>query len=390
MPPVIGIVGSYGGLNTGDEAILASSIAQLRAALPTAEIVVFSRNAEHTRAHHPVDRAVNARSPLLFQLQPEVQRLNLLLLGGGGILYDKEAGAYLRVVGLAHELSVPTFAFAVGIGPLTNREDQEAVRTQLNCMAGVTVRELSARRVCDEIGVSVPVEVTADPALLLQSTPFTDEMLVREAIPTDRRLIGFSIRERGGAAPALDKTGYHNLMADVADFCIRRYEAEIVFVPMERADRKEMHLVMSHMVHSDRAHVLHQPYEPSAILGLVSRFDLVAAMRLHFLIFAALHGVPLLALPYAPKVQDLIASLGMEHEVSIETARAGTFLAVLDRLWHDRAAQQQRIAERLPLLQQLARQTVPKALAVIGCGPGANAVEAPSTGEQLASAPIAY
>jgi polysaccharide pyruvyl transferase WcaK-like protein len=257
-------------------------------------------------------------------------------------------------------------------------------------MAGITVRELSARRVCDDIGVTVPIEVTADPALLLEPRPFTDEMLLREAIPSDHRLIGFSIRERGGAAPALDRAAYHDLMADVADFCVQRYESEVVFVPMERADRQEMHLVVSRMVHSDRAHILHRQYPPSEVLGLVSRFDFVAGMRLHFLIFAALSGVPLLALPYAAKVRDFLASLGIEHQISVERARAGTFLAVLDHLWHNRAAQHQCVAERLPLLQQLARRSMPKALAVIGCGPGPDAVEASATGEQLAGTPIAY
>jgi polysaccharide pyruvyl transferase CsaB len=390
MPPVIGIIGSYGGLNVGDEAILAASIVQLRAAAPASEIVVFSRNAEHTRAHHQVDRAVNARLSLRSQLQPEVQHLDILLLGGGGLLYDKEAGSYLRVAALAHEAGIPTFAFAVGIGPLEHRDEQQAVSNELNRMGGVTVRELGAKRVCDEIGVTVPVEVTADPALLLEPAVFDDAMLAREAIPTNRRLIGFSIRERGGAAPALNNAAYHDLMADVGDFCVQRYDAEIVFVPMERADIHEMHRVMARMVHADRAHILHQTYQPSEILGLVGRFDLAAGMRLHFLIFAALAGIPLLALPYAPKVEDLVTSLGVEHRLSVELARAGTFLAVLDHLWHSRPAQQQRISERLPVLQQLARRTVPRALAVIGCGPGQDAVQAASTGEELASPRIAY
>lgn len=44
----IGISGSYGGMNLGDEAILEGIIAQLRATLP-ADITVFSRNPEPCR-----------------------------------------------------------------------------------------------------------------------------------------------------------------------------------------------------------------------------------------------------------------------------------------------------------------------------------------------------
>ncbi|WP_119678025.1 polysaccharide pyruvyl transferase family protein [Indioceanicola profundi] len=389
MPPVIGISGSYGGLNLGDEAILSSAIQQLRAACPGVEIVVFSRNAEHTRRHHDVDRALNARTSMRQQILPEVQRLNLLLLGGGGILYDTEAQAYLREVELAHELGIPTFAFAVGIGPLKDRDERIAVRNGLNRMAGITVREVTAKRLCEDIGVQVPVEVTADPALLLRPEPFTDEMLAAEGIPTDRPLVGISVRERGAAAPGLTASDYHDLVADVADFMIQRFDAEPVFVPMERVDRNESHRVISRMAHPDRAYVLKRDYRPQQIMGLAQRLELVAGMRLHFLIFAAVTGTPLIALPYASKVQDLVSSLGIEH-MPVETAKAGAFLARLDRLWDTRKDQKAVIAERLGQVQQLARRTVPLALATIGHGPGANSIQVQRVGEDLANPPVAF
>ena len=56
----IGISGSYGGLNLGDEAILQSIIAQLRATVPC-EITVFSRDAKDTAARHKVERSVAVR-----------------------------------------------------------------------------------------------------------------------------------------------------------------------------------------------------------------------------------------------------------------------------------------------------------------------------------------
>ena len=53
----VGISGSYGGLNLGDEAILEGILGQLRGSLPV-EVTVFSRNPEDTLRRHRVERAV--------------------------------------------------------------------------------------------------------------------------------------------------------------------------------------------------------------------------------------------------------------------------------------------------------------------------------------------
>ena len=76
----VGISGSYGGLNLGDEAILQSIIKQLRDSLPV-EIVVFSRDANDTLARHAVDRAVAVRDLSRDEVRPEVRSLDLLILG---------------------------------------------------------------------------------------------------------------------------------------------------------------------------------------------------------------------------------------------------------------------------------------------------------------------
>jgi polysaccharide pyruvyl transferase WcaK-like protein len=59
----IGISGSYGGMNLGDEAILEGILGELRATLPAADVTVFSRNPADTLARHNVERAVPVHSP---------------------------------------------------------------------------------------------------------------------------------------------------------------------------------------------------------------------------------------------------------------------------------------------------------------------------------------
>jgi len=89
----VGISGSYGRLNLGDEAILTAIIAQLRSTLPV-EITVFSRDAKNTLEHHAVDHAFQIRDMSRHEAIQVLQNLDLLILGGGSIFFDAEAEIY--------------------------------------------------------------------------------------------------------------------------------------------------------------------------------------------------------------------------------------------------------------------------------------------------------
>jgi polysaccharide pyruvyl transferase CsaB len=363
--PRIGLLGSYGGLNVGDEAILTSIVTSLREAWPFAEIVVFSRDAGHTRLNYPVDRVVDAREGRRAVVAEEIGQLDLLVLGGGGLLYDTEARVYLREVRLAQEAGIPTVAYAIGAGPLTLPEDRAAVREVVSRMTLVTVRDEESKRVLEDVGIGVPIEVVADPALLLTPEPFPADTLLREGVAPGSRLIGMSVREAGRAAPNLDVEAYHALLAAVADFMIHRYSAQIVFVPMERGDVQHSHAVLAHMVAADRARVLNGCYGPRQVLGLMEHLDFVVGMRLHFLIFAGIAGVPFLPLPYAGKVFDFARVAGVPALQGVTRECIGPLLATLDRLWDERRGQGEQLRARVARLKPRARSTLDLALGLL-------------------------
>jgi len=356
-PYRIGISGSYGGLNLGDEAILTSIVAQLRASLPV-EITVFSRNADDTYRRHRVEHAISVRDLTRDEAREAVRGLDLLVLGGGGILYDAEAEIYLREVLLAHELGVPVMVYAVSAGPLSHRSSRELVRTALEPAALITVRDRHGRRLLEEIGVHREIHVTADPALLLAPEPVPEDLMFREGLDGARRLVGFSVREPGPAAPQIDVAHYHQLLANAADFMVHRLDADVVFVPMERSrlDLQHSHAVVAQMQCAQRAAVLKGEYTPGQLMTLIGRFEFSVGMRLHFLIFSALQGVPFVALPYASKVTGLVQDLDMEVP-PLDDVNAGRLLATIDHSWDLRGAIRGRIQQRLPALQERARAT---------------------------------
>jgi polysaccharide pyruvyl transferase CsaB len=353
----IGISGSYGGLNLGDEAILQSIVGQLRADV-SAEITVFTRNRDDTQRRHQVERAIPVRTFSRSEVLPEIERLDLFILGGGGILYDADAQIYLREALLALECGVPVMLYAVGAGPLEDPSVRALVRDCLEKVDVVTVREKSAHKVIEDAGVEREIVITADPALLLEPETLPPNALAQEGLGGDRLVVGMSVREPGVAAPDLDPDFYHALLANAADFIVDRFDADVVFVPMERSvlDTQHSHAVIARMLRAQRAGVLKGDYTSGQLLSLMKRMSFVLGMRLHFLIFAALAGVPFIALPYASKVSGFLEDLGIAAP-PIELVDAGRLIAYLDECWDRKGAISAHIAEVVPALQERARQS---------------------------------
>jgi polysaccharide pyruvyl transferase WcaK-like protein len=173
-----------------------------------------------------------------------------------------------------------------------------------------------------------------------------------------RHLVGMSVREAGIAAPDIDEQFYHTILANAADFMIDRFDADIVFFPMEQRmlDVQHSHAVTSQMLRPQRVHVLKGEYTPGQILSLVRYCDFVVGMRLHFLIFAALQKVPFVALPYSTKVGGLLNTLQVEMP-PINLVNAGRLIAYIDRSWDRRNTLKEKIRSILPSMKKEALKT---------------------------------
>jgi polysaccharide pyruvyl transferase WcaK-like protein len=139
---------------------------------------------------------------------------------------------------------------------------------------------------------------------------------------------------------------------------VERLAAQVVFIPMEREnqDIQHSHAVVAKMQNARHATVLRGEYSPPQLIGLANHFAFAVGMRLHFLIFAALAGVPFIALPYASKVHGLVADLELDAP-PMERVTVGQLIAVIDRAWDHRDEIRVHVTSRLPALQARARMT---------------------------------
>ncbi|MHB0977286.1 MAG: polysaccharide pyruvyl transferase family protein [Candidatus Aquicultorales bacterium] len=354
MAHKIGISGSYGGLNLGDEAILEVMLKEFKSTTD-AEITVFSRNAEYTHQTYGV-RAVPVRDLGKREIAAEIANLDLFILGGGGLLYDDEAATYLREVNIAIEQQVPTMLYSISVGPLRKPENREMVARILNHVDVITVREDRARRLLEDIGVTKRITVTADPAVLLEPAEFPLECFHAEDIHEEGMIVAISVREPGPAAPDLTEGHYHFLIANAADFLVERLGAQCLMVPMESQpwDLQHAHAIVAKMANANRAHVMRVPPNPGEALGMMRYVNFAMGMRLHFLIMAALMHVPFVPLPYASKVLGFLDDLGLPQP-PIQEMNAGQLCAYIDRSWDLRGFTAQILSDRLPEIQERAR-----------------------------------
>lgn len=353
----VAISGSYGGLNLGDEAILEVILRELRASVDV-DVVVFSRNAKDTERRHKV-RAVPIREMHKDEVFEELRKLDLFVLGGGGILYDGAVETYLRDVNWAKELNIPVMTYAISVGPFKSPESKQLAVETLNRIDKITVREGEAKRILHDLGVNQEIEITSDPALLMKPQPFTKDMLKKEGIEPDTHLVGFSVREPGPAAPDLNIEQYHAILANTADYMVERFDAQILFVPMEGGENKDpqhSHAVISKMANAQRANVLKGNYTSGEVLGLMKNMSFAVGMRLHFLIFAGLQKVPFVPLPYASKISGFLADLEMPMP-PIAALNVGKLCAFIDRSWDTRDRIKKKFEDKMPPLQERAKKT---------------------------------
>lgn len=291
--PII-IVGYYGYKNWGDEA----SLAALLQVIPQERACAISGDPQWTEKTYRI-RAI-ARMPLR-PLKQLINRSSALLLGGGSLLQDATSARsliyYLTLIRWGMKAHRKVALVAQGIGPLIRAPSRWMTRWILRHVPLITVRDETSARLLRQIGLRQPIEVYADITWALSGQPAPNQP-------------GSQI----GLAPRAWKNQPVQDTFTRLTVTLQQQELTPVLIPMQQTQDEPLCLAIAEKVEAQtgtRPEVITGVKHPSEMTGLFHRFQAVVAVRLHAAIFAAKAGIPVITVPYDPKVEALSRDLGL-------------------------------------------------------------------------------
>ncbi|MEN6328385.1 MAG: polysaccharide pyruvyl transferase CsaB [Syntrophomonas sp.] len=305
----IALSGYYGFDNAGDEALLSAITSSIKKIEPSAKFVVFSGHPQRTAALHNI-RAVHYMNPL--KLLRELRQADLLISGGGSIFQDVTSARtlpyYISVVALARLLGTPVIFYAQGVGPINRSISKFLMRLVANHVNLITLRDRDSALFLEEIGVTrPPLVITSDPVFSLEpedADRAAMQKLLKQSVDNHQPGVGVSVRKW----TALE--GYQSELACLLDDLAER-GYRVIFIPMAypedlTASRKVMELMRHEALLIDK-HLSSKEH-----LALIAQLDLMIAMRLHALIFAASRGITFAGISYDPKVDAFLKLFALQ------------------------------------------------------------------------------
>ena len=287
------INGYFGFANAGDEAVLSAMIGALKIERPNATFCATAGDVAATRALHGCE-AVGRQNPR--DLMEAIKRCDVFLSGGGSLLQDvtsvRNVVYYTGVLRMARLSGKPAMMYAQGVGPLRSPISRKLARAAFQSAEIATVRDGESAQLLREIGVTRAVEITADPVWNLAPAPGIARVPKRWVV---------ALRSWPGA----DERAIPQIIAALRD-AATSHGATLQFLPMQPGRDDE---ILDGLVEDDEK-LSTNGKSPAEIVALAGSGDLMIAMRLHALIFAASQGVATVALNYDPKVSALATLLG--------------------------------------------------------------------------------
>jgi len=362
--PRVLLVGYNGANNTGSEARLISIIEdvrnvlglEVRITLPTFNEVNLRRYLQE----EPTLSIVSVPSIFFFAIKRLVREHDLVMLVEGSCYMDTWASAllwaFLWTTKYAKAYEKPCIAYAVDAGDLSpsnkRRVQREASKTDL-----IITRTKQAADLLKSMGVTAPIEVTADSAFTFQVS-VDDKQILKKIWPdAGEGVVGFSAvdfylwpvvirlwgrredcyrwpyyfsrtKKRVQASEDLAKC-----WAAEADRIIETHGRNIALLCMEELDEPLARKIHSKMRHSSKARVFSSgEFHASEMTAILRSLDLLVTSRYHAAILSLESAVPQIALGHDTRLKGLYQDMELYDDYFVHHSSTKMWDEVKDKV----------------------------------------------------------
>jgi polysaccharide pyruvyl transferase WcaK-like protein len=360
--PKVLLFGYNGANNTGAEAKLLATIADMRSLLgPSVQLTVPSLDVTKLRRYlKEEDNLRIVRIPTTYKrtVRRLVRENDLTVLVEGSCYIETFTSAlldaYLWATRCAAELGKPCIAYAVDSGQVSPASE-EKISVYASMTDLIIMRTYAGAKRMRSWGVTAPIEVAADTAFLFKPDP-VDEGLLRQELPS-KGVVGIAAvdfhlfpvvariwgprsqcykwpfyfswsKERRRAAARLAQD-----FADLADWMVERQDKTVALLCMESVDDNLARDILARMRHPDQAHIFSASrYNASQMASVLRGLDLLITSRYHAGALSLEGHVPQIAIARDVRLEDLYDEIGMKQGFFFRSDDRELFPQVKDRV----------------------------------------------------------
>lgn len=356
------VLGYYGFSNSGDETLLYAMIENLKKEKEDMRLLVLSKNPKETEKTYGV-YAINRYN--IFKVSKEMKKSRLFIFGGGSLIQDvtsdKSLWYYLYILKIALSHHLPVMLYANGIGPVNRAKNREKVKEILNKVNLITLRDSDSYDEVKRMGVTNEAVITADPALTIEgiSKDKARSILTEIGVQKDKKILGISIRNWKGCG-----ANYWNDLATGIDDICQKYDLAPVWIPLKHPEDITVSKAVADQMKT-KSYILTRPCSAEEIVGVVGECEMVAAMRLHSMIYATAKCVPAIGLSYDPKVSGFVKYIGASTVIDIKEFSKEKIMSQADKIFANKEEIKANLNKKVTEFKVKAEETAKMAIKLI-------------------------
>ena len=291
----VALAGYYGFGNLGDELLAEAALSAFwRCGIERDRVVLLSNDPGGSMRKFRIE-AVDRWN--LKRVSAALRESETLLFGGGGLFQDatslRSCAYYWGLVRLACFHRAVPWALGQSVGPLSSGLGRRLTRDALKRCRVFQVRDMRSQQLCASLGLSV--EKGHDLVLSLG-----DALSVRTSKnENQKKEFLLNLRPCGDALPERFADAFSAALISSA------FTGEVVGVALAEEDESLMRrLIAKGRLTCSRVERVASPEDAARVFAGAAS---AAGMRLHFAVLSALNKIPLVAVPYDPKVSAFAA-----------------------------------------------------------------------------------